>query len=55
MRRQDEHLVQTRRDESHCTFPMRVAVIESTGKTDHTRPLSMQKEYKVPQLEPLGG
>ena len=24
----------------------------STGNTNHNRPLSMQKEYKVPQLEP---
>jgi hypothetical protein len=52
MRRQDEHLAQTSRDECHCTFPMRGAVMASTGNTNHTRPLSMQKEYKVPQLEP---
>ena len=52
MRRKDEHLAQTSRDECHCTFPMRGAVTASTGNTNHTRPLSMQKEYKVPQLEP---
>jgi hypothetical protein len=40
------------RDECHCTFPMRGAVTASTGNTYHTRPLSMQKEYKVPKLEP---
>ena len=31
---------------------MRGVVRVSTGNTNHTRPLSMQKEYKVPQLEP---
>ena len=52
MRRKDEHLAQTSRDECHCTFPMRGAVTASTGNTNLTRPLSMQKKYKVPQLEP---
>ena len=33
MRRKDEHLVQTSRDECHCTFPMRGTVMASTGNT----------------------
>ena len=47
MKMQDEHLVQTSRDECHCTFPMRGAVTASTGNTNHTRPLSMQLEPSI--------